>query len=377
MPSLKTQLAGKLDASSLVQTFLTNIQGSAGTLQGISDPTPAGQLASVTSGVSGLNLGSLDSSVKVLAEGAASVVASLPIAADVVKPVTDALSALESLVANPDVGDLETKIKALIADLSGIFEGPRDGGVLGALHAAAVALGDSPESGLIKSLLQKLTSSAGVSIPSVPITDGIQALDGAVRVVGGLMVLDSVTSDIARLTQLMAARLDPSVLDTELAALEASLSFDGEELSAAMATVDATDLARVQRVAGQVSDCAAALDHIRDEYAAAMGLGEATLVYLDVDSLSKELDTARTLIRTGDLAPLNRLSTQLAGGLQRFLRQDLLDGPTQDLDALFTNVEARSTELAGRITSIDVASFVPPLDAGLHLLTTPVDRLKH
>ena len=376
MPSLKTQFAAKLDASSLVQTFLTNVQGSAGALQGITDPTPADQLSSVNTDLGGINLGSLDSSVKVLAQGAASVVGSLPIAGDVVRPVTDALAALESLVANPAIGDLETKIKALTGDLSGIFEGPREGGVLGALHAAAVALGDSPESGLIKSLLDKLTGGGGFSIPSVPITDGIQALDGAVRVVGGLMVLDSVTSDVSRLTQLMAGRLDPSVLDTELSGLEASLAFDGGELSAAMATVDATDIGRVQLIAGQASDCAAALDRIRDEYAAAMGLGEATLVYLDVDSLSKELDTGRTLIRTGDLAPLNRLSTQLAGGLQRFLRQDLLDGPIQDLNALFTDVEGRSAELAGRITSIDVAGFVRPLDEGLHLLTTPVDRLK-
>ena len=33
---------------------------------------------------------------------------------------------------------------------------------------------------------------------------------------------------------------------------------------------------------------------------------------LDVDSLSKELDTGRTLIRTGDLAPLTRVCTALA-----------------------------------------------------------------
>jgi hypothetical protein len=376
MPSLKTQLAGKLDASSLVQTFLTNVQGSAGTLQGITDPTPAGQLASVNGDVSGLNLGSLESSVKVLAEGAASVVGSLPIAGDVVKPVTDALSALESLVANPEIGDLETKIKALVGDLSGVFEGPRDGGVLGALHAAAVALGDSPESGLIKSLVEKLTSSAGVSIPSVPIADGIQALDGAVRVVGGLMVLDSVTADIDRLTKLMAARIDPRVLDRELAALEAALSFEGGELADAMASVAAGDLPKVQRIVVAVAAAAAALNRIQDEYTAAMGLGEATLTYLDVDSLTKELDTGRTLIRTADLTPINRLSTQLAGALQPLLRHDVLEGPTHDLDALFASVEGRMTDIAGRITAIDVAQFVQPLDAGLHLLTVPVDRLK-
>ena len=63
-------------------------------------------------------------------------------------------------------------------------------------------------------------ASSGVSIPSVPITDAIQALDGAVRVVGGLMVLDSVTADIERLTRLMADRIDADTLGRELTALE-------------------------------------------------------------------------------------------------------------------------------------------------------------
>lgn len=376
MPSLKTQLADKLDVSSLVQTFLTNVQGSTGALHAITDPTPAGGLSSVHSDLGGLSLGSLDGTVTVLAEGAASVAGSLPIAGDVVRPVTDALALIESLVANPDIGDLETKVKALVGDLAGVFEGPRDGGVLGALHAAAVALGDSPESGVIKSLLQKLTSGAGISIPSVPITDGIQALDGAVRVVGGLMVLDSVTSDIDRLTRLMSARLDPRILDRELAALDSALSFEGGQLSDAMASVAASDLPKVQRIVVAVSAAAGALNRIQDEYTAAMGLGEATLTYLDVDSLSKELDTARTLIRTGDLTAINRLSTQLAGALQPLLRHDLLAGPTHDLDALFASVEGSMTSIAASITAIDVAEFVQPLDEGLHLLTVPVDRLR-
>jgi hypothetical protein len=376
MAALRAELTVKLDASSLIQTFLTNVQGSVDALQGITDPTPASQLAAVNADLAGIDLGSLDGVITILQERAVALAGSLPLAGDVVKPVLDALAVIEALVANPELGDLEARLKALVGDLSGILEGPREQGVLGALHAVALALGEAPEAALVKSLLERLTAAGGVSIPSVPTADAIGALDGTVRVVGGLMVLDSVTTDIERLTRLMSARLDPRVLDRELAALEAALSFDGGELSDAMAAVSAGDLPRVQRIVTQVVGVAAALDRLRDEYAAAMGLGEATLVYLDVPAFAKELDDARTLIRTGDLAPLNRLCTQLAGGLQPFIRQDLLEGPTHALDALFADVEGRLADIAGRITALDVAQLVQPLDEGLQLVTAPIDRLR-
>src|SRR5262245_61084172 len=140
MPSLKAQLTVKLDASTLVQTFLSNVGGPVGTLAGIADPTPADAVSDVNSQLGGLDLGSLDSTVGVLVQSATSIVGSLPIAGDVVKPVTDALAAIEAVATNPDIGNLETRIKATLGELSGILEGPREGGVLGALHAVALAL---------------------------------------------------------------------------------------------------------------------------------------------------------------------------------------------------------------------------------------------
>ena len=59
MPSLKAQLTVKLDASSLVQTFLTNVGGPAGTLQGIADPTPASALTDVNAQLGAIDLGTV------------------------------------------------------------------------------------------------------------------------------------------------------------------------------------------------------------------------------------------------------------------------------------------------------------------------------
>ena len=375
MPSLKSQLSAKLDASTLVQTFLTSVGGPAGALQGITDPTPPTAIGDVNTQLGAIDVGSLSSAVGILAQNATAIAGSLPIAGDIVKPVSDALVLLESLTKSSGVGDLQARLSALLTELSGILEGPRENGALGALHSAATALGGAQEGTLIRNLIESFTASSGVTIPNVPITDAIQALDGTVRVVGGLMVLDAVTADIERLTRVMAARLDPRSLDHDLRALETSLSFDGDELADAMTAVDAADSVKVQRIVTAVVSAAGALDRISDEYTASMGLGEATLVYLDISKLSAELDTARTLIRTGDLAPLNRIATRVASGIQPLLRQDLLAGPSQNLDALFASVEGSLTDIAGRITAIDVASLVQPLADGMAVLTSPLDKL--
>src|SRR5262245_41685721 len=144
MASLRAELAVRLDVSSLVQASLANVQGSAGALNGITDPTPAAPLAAVNTDLAGLDLGSLDGVVAVLKERALSLAGSLPLAGDIVEPVIDALATIEALVANPQVGDLDARLKALGTDLSGILEGPREQGVLGALHAVALALGEAP-----------------------------------------------------------------------------------------------------------------------------------------------------------------------------------------------------------------------------------------
>lgn len=372
MASLRADLSVKLDVSTLVTGFVSNAGGSVASLQGVADPTSPAQLGAIGDGLDGVQLGDLDATLKLVLERATALVGALPVAGDVVRPVTDALATIESLVANPAIGDLETRVATLVGDLGGVLDTPNDQGILGALHAVALALGSAPEGQLALSLARSVS---GLTLPDVPLTDAIVALDGAVRVVGGLMVLDSVTGDIDRLVQIMARRLDPSALDRELAALDALLTLDGVELADAMAAADVNDLPQLQRIATAVAEVAATLGRLRDEYSAAMGLGEATLVYLDIDALAAELDTGRTLIRTGDLAPLNALAVRAAAALQPVLRQDLLAGPTHQLDTLLGDLEARLAAVAGGISSLDVEALTRPLDEGLHLVTAPIDAL--
>src|SRR5262245_40227756 len=112
MPSLRAELSVKLDASTLVQSFLTKIAGPAGALQGISDPLSAGQLDSIRQGAAGISLGGLGTSVRALGEQAASLVAGLPVGGNVIRPVTDALGALETLVKGSEVSALDARLRA-------------------------------------------------------------------------------------------------------------------------------------------------------------------------------------------------------------------------------------------------------------------------
>jgi hypothetical protein len=105
MASLRAQLTLKLDASSLVQGFLTDVDTPAGALTGIADPTPPESLAAIDADLGGPDLGSLDGRVKELAEGALSLTGALPAAADVIKPVTEAIEAIEALVVRCQVAD--------------------------------------------------------------------------------------------------------------------------------------------------------------------------------------------------------------------------------------------------------------------------------
>src|SRR5262245_25975457 len=55
MASLRAELGVRLDASSLVQTFLANVQGPAAALQGIADPTPADAVAGIDADLGGVD----------------------------------------------------------------------------------------------------------------------------------------------------------------------------------------------------------------------------------------------------------------------------------------------------------------------------------
>ena len=374
MASLKAELSVKLDASSLAGSFLAEIDTPLGSLEAFASPVTPEQIADLSGRTGSLDASSIEAALGSLLEQAVALAGSLPVTSSITAPLTDVLNALQTAVADPELGRLDERLRLLISEAGDLLEGPREGGFLGVLHTLAVTLTGAGEGRILFDLAAQLTG-GGLTLPSLPFTDAIAAADGSVRVLGGLMVLDSVTSDVDRLAGVAASRLDVAFLDRQLASLEAALTLDGVELADAVRSVDAADGIAVGRVIDAAASCAALLDGVRVEFAAAMGLGEATLAYLDLDTVLARIDGARTLLRSGDLAPLGRVSAQAASAIRPLLRDDLFDGPAQGLDALVGSVEAQVAELAGRIDTFDVTQLTAPLGDGIAVLLSPLERV--
>src|SRR5207302_2617931 len=95
---------------------------------------------------------------------------------------------------------LKTKLSA---ELSG-----DDSGVVGMLMKLSQVLSSAPEGQVLLDLVKMFTGMAHVEIPTqLPLGDGLQAADNSLRVLGGMMALDSILLESERLTVAMAAHL--------------------------------------------------------------------------------------------------------------------------------------------------------------------------
>ena len=372
MPELRAELSGRLDLRPLVDGLLSEIQGPLGELTGISLPTSAEELAGVASGASGIDFSALQGALDQFATLAEPMLRSLPVANEVMRPLTAALDTVEQVTT----GELVTQLQDFVARLGRELEGPREGGLLGLLHRVAQEASQAPESRALLDLLGVLTRGAGVDLTaSFPLIEALGALDGAVRALGGLMALESVLSEAERLTATMEAQLDTTTLRHEIESLEAYLSGGAEPLADFVAAVRPDDPVGVAAAAAAAATCVARLGGLKERISAAMGLGEATLVYLDVDAVQREVGTATGLIRTADLDPLGRVARSLADGLQPFLALDIANAPVQNLEELLQRVERQVEEFAATIRALDPATLVGPIPEGIEALTRPLREL--
>lgn len=374
--SLEVTLSTKLQTRALADKLLASLAAPTANLGAVTVPASTEQLAAVTSGAARIDLSSLGGALARLKERADPLLHSLPVATDVVAPLTTTLDLIEKTLSDPQAGDLAARLRDLVTRLGQELEAPHQGGLLAVLHRVAQGLSEAPEGKLLLQLLTSLTRGAGFDLPTkLPLSDALQALDGAVRALGGLMSLESVLSEAERLTSAMAAQLDVDAMRHGIAALQACLDGDTVTLPAFVAGVRADDPAAVAAAAAAVVTCAARLDPLKQSLSAAMGLGEATLVYLDIDKVLLEIEAAAALVRTADLEALGRLVHSLAASLEPLLAFDLSTAPTQSLDALLSSVEAEVTTFAATLSELDVAAFIKPLPEGIETVTGLFDRI--
>jgi hypothetical protein len=361
---LKDDISTNLNAEALVAALSSQLGVPAGNLNEISVPVSADQLLGLNSATS-FDAAAILGAVRQVAEQAAPQLAALPLPGNALDQITTTLEAIEEITSR----DIGASFTALTERLTSEFEGDTSEGFIGILLRVMEALSTSPEAAPLKTLFQNITTMVAGDL-STPegLGNVLPAVVNAIRVMGGLMTLESMLSEGERLTGIVAEQLDPIRAQNVIERLRIALTADGS-LAARIASTDPTDPEAVEAAITAVMNCADRLDAVEAYLSRGMGFGEATLAYLNVGKMQIELDIAKALLRGSDLTQLEQLIRSATDGLRPLLEIDLSAAPSQSLDALLSAVEAEIDKYVGQITAFDPATITGPLVSGLDEVT--------
>lgn len=362
---LNADLTVKLDASGLVNNFVSGLGGPAGALNGIDIPVADSQLSEASTSGSAFVSGPIRSAIERF--GAAQIGAASPLL------TLDRLRAALEAVELITVRDLSSDISGLAEQVSRELEGKSEGGIPGILLRIANLLKESPAGSGIFQLLGSLTGgSPSLSVPP-EISNFLPALVGTARVLSGLMVFETVLAEGDRLSRVVANQFNADRARQELANFIASFHVGGQPLSQFLIDVDVNDPGRLEGAILALENCAIRLESLDAYLSEGMGYGEATLEYFDVAAAQAELAVAASLLRDTDLSELRRLAEGAAQWLDPIAQTlDPKDAAARGMDELLTLAESQAAQAAAAIRSLDVSILVDPLTSGLNEITAPL-----
>ncbi|HEY0994213.1 MAG TPA: hypothetical protein VGD80_44465 [Kofleriaceae bacterium] len=361
--TLASDLLSRLNISGQIGTFSTALDTHSGSgddgVGGLSISVPTDALTQAGEHADGIDLSSLGPQVTALAQRIEPLIARLPGVGDTIAPILTALDGFESVMTGDLPADLSTAIGSIEQELRGTGDG------FPALLLRIVdLLRTNPTAAAVGQLTDAVLRLAGAQTPTgliAPVRDVIAAIDGALRVTGGLMSLETVLSDAERVTGLAAQQLDRDALERLIARTAAAFGARGE-LTAFVRAVGDDDSPELDAAVAAVAHARRTLGILIDSLAGGLGLGEATLIYVDVPALQGQVDRGLAFIRAAELAPTRRAVTAVMDALAPYLAAiDPSRAPDITLDALLTQVEGLVGSAAAGITSIDTAGAVRPV----------------
>ncbi|HET7502617.1 MAG TPA: hypothetical protein VFK02_16465, partial [Kofleriaceae bacterium] len=335
-----------------------NGSGSDG-LGGLSINVSSDSLADASDHADGIDLSGVGPQIAALAQRIEPLLARLPGVGDTIAPITTALDRFDAVLT----GNLPTDIVGAIGSIEAELRGDGDGfpalllrivDLLRA-HPTAAAIGQLTEAVL------RLAGARPATGVIAPVRDVIAAIDGALRVTGGLMSLETVLADADRVTALAAQQLDRDALDRLIARTDAALGAGGE-LAGFVRSLTDDDGPELDAAVAAVAHARRTLGLLIDSLAGGLGLGEATLIYVDFPALQGQVDRGLAFVRAADLTPTRKAVTAVMDALAPYLAAiDPSRAPDVTLDALLTQVEGGVARAAAGITSIDTAGAIRPI----------------
>jgi uncharacterized protein YoxC len=361
--TLIADLTSHLDVSGRIGRFSGDLDAHSGTgadgVGSLSISVSSDSLAGATHHADAVDLSSMGPQIAALAQRIEPLLARLPGVGDVIAPVTAALDGFESVLTGNLPADLASAIGSVEAEL----RGGRDGfpalvlrivDLLRANPTAATA-------GQLADVVLRLAGARPATGVIGPVRDVIAAIDGALRVTGGLMSLETVLADAERVTELAAKQLDRDALDRLIARTDAALG-SGGELAAFVRGVPDADGPELDAAVAAVAHARRTLGLLIDSLAGGLGLGEATLIYVDFPALQGQVDRGLAFVRAADLVPTRRAVSAVMDALAPYLAAiDPSRAPDFTLDALLTQVEGMVATAAAGVASIDTAGAVRPI----------------
>lgn len=347
-----------------------SVSASANDLDAVDVPAPVFDADAIGTIVEGLASGDVDA----LTAAVGSVTSELTAAGDLVPDLPGLLGPLEPAVtalqlAGADLGSLHDRMTGIDA---GRAVDPGLGGGIDALVAAITSGASLATDPTVRELAGLLGGGVDLSAVAGHVTGPLDGMASLVRLVGGLMAVESAVADIDVGVDVVGSFLAGGRIRADLDRLLAWA--DSGAVVDLLVGIDPDDPAVVDLVGRVVLDYTATVRGMAEAVVGGMAFGDATLAGLDLGGLAARLDEATAVVRGADVGAIRSMTADVRAKLQSLLTFDLPEPPVAD--EFFAGVEGMVAQLASGIDDFDPGTLTAPIRDALTTVTAPLETIE-
>ena len=370
-----TDVTAKLNLTSTVSTLtgsLSALTSPGGALHDVQIPASDDDLDQATQGASQVDTSGISATVEQLAQQILPLVAQIPGAGDLIRPIESALEVVEQVAG----GELFQQLQDLAGRFQNELTGTREGGFLGTLERLLELVQGAEEIRSLLGLIRTLTGASGLNLGAAgKVMSALPAALGTARALAALMALESSLSEAERLTKVMQDQLSPESVNQVVGALEGAFGTGGASLAQFVSSIDVTKPAEVSAARNAIKATAARLTDLDALLSRSLGFGEATLVHLDPAAIRAEVTQATGVLSSVDTGPIRAAVQGLVDAMDPVLSITPPAGPATQLDTLLDFLHEKAEDIADAITGVDITPVTGKITEGLGAVTGALDQV--